>query len=826
MQLDARRSQLLARRAYLLTVLHPPAPRAWATATTTTAPRPAEASSPSVQNLLLTLGGVLLTVAAIAFTLVSWGYMGIGGRSAVLAVVTSAALITPLALLRRGLASTAEAVAALGLVLLLLDAYALYAVALTDVSPLAYTAWAAALLAVLWTGYGLALPKLRGPLPAAVIAAQPPLLLWSANGATAGSAPAPSLMWALLGTAALDVFLAIWGTRTAVRVTAAAGAALTGGLAVLLGMFESLTAEGPVDAVEPAALLAVAAALALLGAWRVRVAARVGSVAAGLALIAGLGGLIAAAVPSDWAAPAYLLCAIAVFAVVLIPVVRSRAPRGVVWGLLAASGAVHVWALLSVLPLIALQLAGPLSVLPRIWAGPPVDARWALGGDGEYANTNWTVAVLTSIMLAAVLLVSARWAAERLRTAARTAGADEPLPKADTAHTSRAGGAWPLTRPDQSAVAGGAAVALIWAALTMAASAADGSYTFAVGWQLAITLVTLALALHPGRIARPLPAIRAVALLCGGAGAVSTTVLALSTRATTFTALGILFTAFTAATFASRAGLGVRSVTGCAAVVWGTALLGATAAAGDLALHQTAVVMVAVPAVVALLAWRLGSHPLALPLECTGALVGVLALPLAMGHLPALALVLALGGVIAAGTAIRAERRSTAGLIAVALFVLATWVRLAASEVQVPEAYALPVTLPALVVGALRCRRDPTTSSWTAYAPGLTATMVPSLFTVWGDGHWLRPLLLGGAALVVTLVGARLRLQALLVIGGAVLALVALHELAPYVVQAVDALPRWLPPALAGLLLLAVGATYEQRLREARRLRESLGRMR
>ena len=79
---------------------------------------------------------------------------------------------------------------------------------------------------------------------------------------------------------------------------------------------------------------------------------------------------------------------------------------------------------------------------------------------------------------------------------------------------------------------------------------------------------------------------------------------------------------------------------------------------------------------------------------------------------------------------------------------------------------------------------------------------------------------------MVTLVGARLRLQAPLVLGGTVLALVGLHELAPHVVQVFDALPRWAPPALAGLLLLAVGATYEQRLRDARRVRESLGRMR
>ncbi|MGV9553817.1 SCO7613 C-terminal domain-containing membrane protein, partial [Streptomyces ardesiacus] len=63
-------------------------------------------------------------------------------------------------------------------------------------------------------------------------------------------------------------------------------------------------------------------------------------------------------------------------------------------------------------------------------------------------------------------------------------------------------------------------------------------------------------------------------------------------------------------------------------------------------------------------------------------------------------------------------------------------------------------------------------------------------------------------------------------LGGGALALVTLHELAPYLAQVVGALPRWVPLALAGLLLLVLGATYEQRLREARRLRDALGRLR
>jgi hypothetical protein len=226
----------------------------------------------------------------------------------------------------------------------------------------------------------------------------------------------------------------------------------------------------------------------------------------------------------------------------------------------------------------------------------------------------------------------------------------------------------------------------------------------------------------------------------------------------------------------------------------------------------------------AVLAARLGGSPATVPVEVTGAVAGLLAVALTVSDPPMLALVLALCGVIAAGTAVRSDRRPV-GYAAAALFVLATWVRLASWDVETPEAYTLPVTVPALLVGVLRRRRDAGASSWTAYGPGLTATLVPSLIAAWGDPHWLRPLLLGAAALLVTLLGARHHLQAPLLIGGAVLTLDALHELAPYLVQIAGALPRWVPPALAGLLLLAVGATYEQRIRDARRVREVLNKM-
>jgi hypothetical protein len=145
-----------------------------------------------------------------------------------------------------------------------------------------------------------------------------------------------------------------------------------------------------------------------------------------------------------------------------------------------------------------------------------------------------------------------------------------------------------------------------------------------------------------------------------------------------------------------------------------------------------------------------------------------------------------------------------------------SWVRLADAGIEAPEPYVVPIGLVALALGWLRVRRDPSTRSFAAYSPGLSLLLLPSLVASFDDATLTRPLLLGGAALVVLLVGAQQRLQAPLVIGGSVLAIDALQLMAPYAA----ALPRWLTLGAAGLLLVAVGATYEQRRRDVAHLRE------
>jgi hypothetical protein len=106
--------------------------------------------------------------------------------------------------------------------------------------------------------------------------------------------------------------------------------------------------------------------------------------------------------------------------------------------------------------------------------------------------------------------------------------------------------------------------------------------------------------------------------------------------------------------------------------------------------------------------------------------------------------------------------------------------------------------------------------SFEAYAAGLTLALVPSLLKSLADPTPFRGLMVLLAAAAVVLVGSQQRLRAPLAIGAAVIAIDTVHLLAPYAV----ALPRWVILAVVGALLVGVGATYEQRLRDVHRLRE------
>ncbi|MEV6493640.1 hypothetical protein AB0M20_34225, partial [Actinoplanes sp. NPDC051633] len=139
-----------------------------------------EASAKLVQTALFLLGGLLLGVAAIVFTAVAWSQFGVGGRAALLALFTFAALGAPLLALRRGLTATAETFAAVGLLLVLLDGYAAWYVnlfGLADFPPYGYAGAVCAVTTAVAAGYEH-FTGLTGPRYAALVVAQPvvPLL--------------------------------------------------------------------------------------------------------------------------------------------------------------------------------------------------------------------------------------------------------------------------------------------------------------------------------------------------------------------------------------------------------------------------------------------------------------------------------------------------------------------------------------------------------------------------------------------------------------------------------------------------------------------------
>jgi hypothetical protein len=204
----------------------------------------------------------------------------------------------------------------------------------------------------------------------------------------------------------------------------------------------------------------------------------------------------------------------------------------------------------------------------------------------------------------------------------------------------------------------------------------------------------------------------------------------------------------------------------------------------------------------------------------------VLALLLTAGSARHAAAVCTLWGLALGVRALRPGERSTVRhtlVVAAATAELTGWwLLIAAAEVSVLEAYTLPAAAVALLAGWLAVRSRPALSSWTAFGPALAAAFLPTLASVLvGEGQPVRRLLLGMGALAVVLAGAHVRRQAPVIAGGAVLAVVALHEM----VLVWDLLPRWIPLAAGGLLLVGLAMTLERRRRDLARVRAALTRM-
>ncbi|MFP3966854.1 hypothetical protein SMC26_31410 [Actinomadura fulvescens] len=735
---DDQLTRLTRRRRQLISMLYATPAPSWPMG----APAPPPALQPAcedvsragVRNLLLVVGGLLLGIAAVAFTVISWGSLGLGTRALILVSLTGVTLGSVWPLARRGLSATAETLAVVGLLLVGLECYAAYAgglFGLQDVDGRWYAAWAAAAVTVGWTLYAWAAP-LRAPRPLAVLIGQLPLPL----GAFALDVPVSGMVFTLLLLSLLDL-----GVRSAVTTTRERGvAAALGAVSWSAGAATALLMAVTTSSEQSAALLGFAAGVAL--AWAVFVE-RGFAIAAGLTLSAGA----TAALPlTDWWEPA----AAAAFALAVIAGALALPAR--LRGMTVIGAALTLGcAALVVVPGTVVTLASPLRHLDDVWAGTTI----AFTSDLVLPS-----APIVLALVAAALCVS-------VRAAAPPAAALAVLMIPDLAYP-----VLPVLMIVLAAVLAG------WAVLDPHLRVPAGLTAVTAGaWAVAEALATERATL--GVLA---------ALTVGAAAFALLPALRSGASATASLALG---------GFAAALGL-----------------------AADLPVHHAAFAVLAASALgLAASAWLRD-----VPTEVAACTVAAAGVAMTVTRPAALSLALSLGGVLAFAVALRADRRPAAGWVCSVLMVAAWWVRLGTSEITTPEAYTLPVSVALLVLGFLRRRSAETTpSSWAAYGPGLAATLVPSLLAAEpGDP---RALILAAAALAITLAGAWTRLQAPLVLGGAVLVLDAARQVAPYAMEAVVRLPGWFPVAVIGLVVLVVGATYEHRLRDLRRLRDAVTRL-
>lgn len=209
----------------------------------------------------------------------------------------------------------------------------------------------------------------------------------------------------------------------------------------------------------------------------------------------------------------------------------------------------------------------------------------------------------------------------------------------------------------------------------------------------------------------------------------------------------------------------------------------------------------------------LRNHTLRIPVEASAAFVGLVAL-LVPGSTSELAVRWTIAGValMASASALR-DRRWYAWPGAVAL-VVAYLLLIVDSGFSFVEAYTLPLGALALAAGTYAAHRKPEVSTWLLLGPGLALALLPSVPQALVDPTDLRALLLGLGGVVTLLLGIRLGWQAPFISGVVIVALLVLFNIGPYA----NAAPRVVVIAAVSAVLLGFGITWEDRVRDGRKL--------
>jgi hypothetical protein len=253
------------------------------------------------------------------------------------------------------------------------------------------------------------------------------------------------------------------------------------------------------------------------------------------------------------------------------------------------------------------------------------------------------------------------------------------------------------------------------------------------------------------------------------------------------------------------AGATATLLAGAAVVRW-AALAGASGA-------TEALVLAVLGAVAGAVAGRLRRGAAARSsVELAAVLVGAVAVVVATGvedgTAASRALVLTVLGAGVCLVAVLEHDRAVVSWAGAALLGLATVLR-AADGLPAPERWTLPVAVLLLAAGARRLCLDPWARSTRALGSGLTLALLPSLLLALEDPVSARAGMVGVGGLLALVAGVRGRWAAPLAAGAVVTGALAVRHLGPVA----EALPRWISLGLVGVVLLAVGVTWESRRR-------------
>ncbi|GAA2391761.1 SCO7613 C-terminal domain-containing membrane protein [Dactylosporangium salmoneum] len=206
----------------------------------------------------------------------------------------------------------------------------------------------------------------------------------------------------------------------------------------------------------------------------------------------------------------------------------------------------------------------------------------------------------------------------------------------------------------------------------------------------------------------------------------------------------------------------------------------------------------------------------ALTIEAAGYAGAAIAVLLTLGSAAHTAAALtAVGAVLGLSAARkgRSARHRTILVIAASIAeLLAIWLLLITVRVALPEAYTLPFAALALITGLIEIRHRPELGSWLAYGPALVAGFAPSLVIAVAQPGTpeLRRVLLILAGVITVAIGAVRQQKAPVAVGAAVTVIATVNELFRI------GMPLWMMLLLftgTGVLLISLGATYEQRQR-------------